>query len=193
MADVLFSDRTGADLTSAGTLRFNVVGGLLQAALSRASSTGGQLRPGQLGQTLSATLLLNRDELDAVAANRELRTALNRILRNLARVMEQRGKRDIRRLDLIRTGLLLSATKGVVFSDGGRSFNTAFGLENKAPYARYVHPKGRKGRRLVDNEWRVLANQMGDELIQDLLRLLMPKIERVLRARAAQAVLRGAR
>lgn len=187
MADILFSERSGDELASGGVLRFNVVGGLLKAALTRAGgSTAGQIRgPGDIGGAggapqLSASLLLSRDELDVVQANRRLRADLNRILTNIGSSLVRKARRSVRSTNTIRTGLFLSSNKAEKTREGGRSFNTGVQLINTAPYAQYVHPKGRKGLTVAEFEFLEDVESAADEFIDDIADVLMPKIAAVI-------------
>lgn len=118
------------------------------------------------GYFVSARMVLDRRQLDAIAANRDLSAKFARIVENIRRLGVVRLRKMTRPW---RTGLFRSSWQIDKVAERGApgSLRTRLVIRNEAPYARWVHEAGRRqtvARQIVP----VVTAEMKRELTSDL-------------------------
>lgn len=180
-----FNERSGPELTTGGKLRFNVRDDVLKARqlqfgtkrISRA------LLP-EDGLGVSVLTSIDSKTLATVAQVPKLRNAWNKLMRSFGAIMVADSERIIRRTDTIDTGLTLSGFS-VKYSQTAGLITDVL-LVQVAPYFKYIHPKGKKGRTLYRNEFQAAAAGWSKRLLEDIEAIFKP----ILAAAEKAAILR---
>ncbi len=147
------------------------------------------------GLVVAARMSFSNEELRDIGGDRELAPLFNRVMRNYGDTLVRRAQELVRKHDAIKTHLFISrwrAERLAGTQDHG-GLKTRLALVNDAPYAGWVHPKGRKGRTIVaemrGNSWLGARKR---ELVGDLERL-KPRLAAALKNRALKEARKASR
>jgi hypothetical protein len=157
---------------------------LLGTALARASSNpfNGAMTQSS-GVFVTARNEFSWSEMSSIAADREQRVLLEKAMKKFGQHLVREAQKLTRTKDTIKTRLLISSWRATV-DDEGFDVKTRVTLRNDAPYAVYVHPKGRPRQNLIryhmKGEW--LKKRQAD-LLADL-KLLKPRLAAIVKNRA---------
>jgi len=184
LSDQSLTTQGGVDLLRFTTLRRNL-------DIASEAGTAGVFSGGR-AKVIAAGQLLTELERDFLKSNRTARASLNRTMKNIARRAKQKLTKRTRQLDLIDTRTFISAWKVSTVTGpetGGLRLNLK--IENLAPYAVYVHPKGTAASRtFINTDLPKIVDEVTEETIEDLARDLEPITTAAL-AQAAVGALGG--
>lgn len=121
--------------------------------------------------SLNLSSIFRAEEVAAIVQNRTARAALNRVMQNAGKRLQDHARKVSRQT--YETGAFYSNWKVAVKADSS-GLKSVIELTNAVPYALYVHPKGTPIEDTVFNKlikpW--IQNTLKEQLIEDILRAL---------------------